>query len=58
MAKDTYNEVDEFCWQLRDGIDNIVENTVKFDIQTNLSKKEQRALHTFAINLQQLIALE
>ena len=45
VAKDTYNEVDEFCWQLRDGIDNIVENTVKFDIQTNLSKKEQRELH-------------
>ena len=42
MATNTYNEVDEFCWQLRDGINDIVENVVKFDGNSNLSEKEKR----------------
>jgi hypothetical protein len=25
VASNTFNEVDEFCWQLRDGINNIIE---------------------------------
>ena len=45
VAKDTFNEVDEFCWQLRDGINDIVENQIKFDYSVNLSTKEKRALH-------------
>ena len=42
VAKDTFDEVDEFCWQLRDGINNIVENQIKFDCSVNLSTKEKR----------------
>ena len=30
VAENTYNEVDEFCWQLRDGIIELIENQVKF----------------------------
>ena len=44
VAKETFNEVDEFCWQLRDGINEMVENHVKFDCVSNLSKKERTAL--------------
>ena len=44
MAKDTFNEVDEFCWQLRDGINEMVENHVKKDVISNLSFKEKKAL--------------
>ena len=35
----------EFCWQLRDGINDIVEKLAKYDVSTNLSEKEKRALH-------------
>ena len=28
VAKDTFNETDEFCWQLKDGINDIVENQI------------------------------
>ena len=42
VAKDTFNEVDEFCWQLRDGINDIVENQIKFDCSEYKSKT---ALH-------------
>ena len=45
MAKDTFNEVDEFCWQLRDGINEIIENQVKRDVSSNLSSIEKWALH-------------
>ena len=45
MAKESYNEIDEFCWQLRDGINDVIENQVKFDFTSNLSGKEKRALH-------------
>ena len=45
VAKDTFNETDEFCWQLKDGINDIVENQIKFDCSVNLSTKEKRALH-------------
>ena len=45
VTKNTSNEIDEFCWQLRDGINEIIENQVKFDINSNLSGKEKRALH-------------
>ena len=45
VAKDTFNEVDEFCWQLRDGINEIVENHIKYDYSFNLSTKEKSALH-------------
>ena len=45
VAPHTFNEVDEFCWQLRDGINDIIENNVKFDNTSNLSVKEKRALH-------------
>ena len=44
MAKETFNEIDEFCWQLRDGINEIVENHVKNDVITNLSFKERKTL--------------
>ena len=46
VSPETFNEVNEFCWLLRDGISNLVENYVKFDFTTNLCKKEKRALHT------------
>ena len=39
VAKDTFNETDEFCWQLKDGINDIVENQIKFDCSVNLSTK-------------------
>ena len=42
VAKDTFNEIDEFCWQLKDGINDIVENQIKFDCSVNLSTKEKR----------------
>ena len=45
VSRDTFNEVDEFCWQLRDGINEIIENQVKCDIDSNLSGREKRALH-------------
>ena len=32
MAKDSYNDIDEFCWQLRDGINDVIDNQVKFDL--------------------------
>ena len=44
VAKETFNKVDEFCWQLRDGINETVENHVKFDCVFNLSKEERTAL--------------
>ena len=28
VATNTYNEVNEFCWQLRDGINDIVKNII------------------------------
>ena len=40
VAKDTF-EVDKFCWQLRDGINGMVENHVKFECVSNLSKKRK-----------------
>ena len=43
VAKETFNEVDEFCWQLRDGINEMVENHVKFDCVSTLAEK--RELH-------------
>jgi hypothetical protein len=45
VAKESSKEIDEFCWQLRDGINDIVENLAKSDINSNLSVKEKRALH-------------
>ena len=42
MAKDTFNEIGEFCWQLKDGINDIVENQIKFDCSEYKSKT---ALH-------------
>ena len=45
VAKESANEIDEFCWQLRDGINDIVENVVQSDVSSNLSGKEKRALH-------------
>ena len=44
MVKETFNEVNEFCWLLRDGINELVENHIKFDVVTNLSKLERGAL--------------
>ena len=46
VAKDTFNEVDEFCWQLitRHGIKEMVETHVKSDCVTNRSKKKRTAL--------------
>ena len=44
VAKDKFNEIDEFCWQLKDGINNIVENQIKVDCSVNLSTKEKQAL--------------
>ena len=45
VAKESSKEIDEFCWQLRDGINDIIENNVQFDNTSNLSIKEKRALH-------------
>ena len=45
MAKESSKEIDEFCWQLRDGINDIMENFAKNDVSSNLSEKEKRALH-------------
>ena len=45
VARDSSPEIDEFCWQLRDGINDIVENFAKNDVNSNLSEKEKRALH-------------
>ena len=42
VAKDTFNETDEFCWQLKDGINDFVENQIKFDCSEYKSKT---ALH-------------
>ena len=47
VAENTHNEVDVFCWQLRDGIIELIENQVKFDVRTNLSGKEKQAFHKF-----------
>ena len=44
VARESSNEIDEFCWQLRDGINDIVENLAKHDVTSNLSGKEKRAL--------------
>ena len=46
VLPETFNEVNEFCWLLRDGISNLVEKFIKSDFSTNLCKKEKRALHT------------
>ena len=43
VAKGTVNEVDDFCWQLRDGIYEIV------DYSFNLSTKEKRSLHKLTV---------
>ena len=40
VSKETCNEVNEFCWLLRDGIRDLVEKVIKHDC-----KKEKRALH-------------
>ena len=45
VARDSSPEIDEFCWQLRDGINDIMENFAKNDVSSNLSEKEKRALH-------------
>ena len=37
VAKDTFDEVNEFCWQLTDGFNELVENRVKLDCVSNLS---------------------
>jgi len=44
VSRDTFNEVDEFCWQLRDEINEIIEKQVKYDVNSNLSSMEKRAL--------------
>ena len=46
VPPETFNEVNEFCWLLRDGISDLVENIIKHDSSSNLGKKEKRALHT------------
>ena len=58
VSKDTFNEIDEFCWQRRDGISEIVENQVKYDSTTNLCKKEKRALHTLIAEKQIRVIIE
>ena len=45
VAKDISNEIYVFCLQLRDGNNDIIKNQVKFDVSSNLSGKEKRALH-------------
>ena len=35
VARESSNEIDEFCWQLRDGINDIVENLAKNDVSSN-----------------------
>ena len=46
VLPETFNEINEFCWLLRDGASDLVEKFVKSDFSTNLCKKEKRALHT------------
>ena len=41
VARDSSPEIDKFCWQLRDGINDIVENYAKFDCNSNLSIKRK-----------------
>ena len=43
VARNSSPEIDEFCWQLRDGINDIVENFAKNDVSSNLSEKEKRS---------------
>ena len=45
VSPETFNEVNEFCWLLRDGISDLVEKIIKHDSTSNLCKKEKRALH-------------
>ena len=45
VSPETFNEVNEFCWLLRDGINDLVEKFIKPDSTSNLGKKEKRALH-------------
>ena len=45
VSPETFNEVNEFCWLLRDGISELVEKCTKHDSSSNLGKKEKRALH-------------
>jgi len=45
VSPETFNEVNEFCWLLRDGINDLVEKFIKSDSTSNLGKKEKRALH-------------
>ena len=49
MAKDTFYEVDAFCWQLQDVINKIVENHFKNDHSFHLSTKEKRALYKLIV---------
>ena len=44
MWQGTFNKVDELCWQLKDGINELVQNYVKFECVTTHSKKEKTAL--------------
>ena len=45
VLKETFNEVHEFCWLLRDGISDLVIKFIKHDSTSNLCEKEKRALH-------------
>ena len=40
VAKDTLNETDEFCWQLKDGINDIVENKINLIFLSILVQKK------------------
>ena len=42
-ADENFKEIDDFCFRLRDGITNIIEN-VNIDAAENMSKKEFSAL--------------
>ena len=44
-SPEAFNEVNEFCWLLRDGISDLVEKFIKHDSASNLGIKEKRALH-------------
>ena len=41
VARESSNEIDDFCWQLRDGINDIIDNLTKHDVSSNLSGKEK-----------------
>ena len=43
VSPETFNEVNEFCWLLRDGKSDLVEKFIKHDSSSNLGKKRKKS---------------